>query len=306
MNPIRLEFSSGAFRDLEHRERILNVSRELCAKCGVEFGIQLHNTCTFNEIQFFKKHSVPLSAHAPVEQPYNWNFTAADMTPIWKAVDENIAYLRGLGVDRMVFHGFFMTDVPVPAFGHGKSFWECMGKVLRPELMRWSGLMLNGDFTAQVEFLERRDRMKANLTILREKYPDLTICIENDFPAAGEGDMLPRDLVYYEHPLCLDTGHLWIAARLFGMDFVAAANEMIDSGRVQMMHLHASKYDDSYPDERWSDGHLTLAHPNAENMHLREIVRRAVDAGLRHIVLEIPAGTEADIRIALDYLGFSV
>ena len=72
-----------------------------------------------------------------------------------------------------------------------------------------------------------------------------------------------------------------------------------------MMHLHASKYDDSYPDERWSDGHQTLALPNAENMHLREIVRSAVAAGLRHIVLEIPNGTEADIRIALDYLGFS-
>ena len=73
-----------------------------------------------------------------------------------------------------------------------------------------------------------------------------------------------------------------------------------------MMHLHASKYDDSYPDERWSDGHQTLALPNAENMRLREIVRNAVDAGLRHIVLEIPNGTTEDVRIALDYLGFSV
>ena len=306
MTPFRLEFTSGVFRDLEHRERILNNSRELCARCGVEFGVQLHNTCTYDEIKFFIDNGVPLSAHAPVEQPYNWNFAVADMTSIWKAVDENIAYLRGLGVSRMVFHGFFMTDVPVPAFGHGKSFWECMKTVLRPELMRWEGIMLNGDFTALPEYKERQKRVKANLAVLREKYPDLTICLENDFPAVGEGDMLPRDMAGYGHPLCLDTGHLWIAARLFGVDFVEAANEMIASGNVRMMHLHASKYDDSYPDERWSDGHLPLSIPNAANMHLCEIVRNAVAAGLRHIVLEIASGTEEDIRIALRYLGHSV
>ena len=306
MTPFRLEFTSGVFRDLEHRERILNNSRELCAGCGVEFGVQLHNTCTYDEIKFFIDNGVPLSAHAPVEQPYNWNFAAADMTPIWKAVDENVAYLRGLGVSKMVFHGFFMTDVPVPAFGHGRSFWECMKTVLRPELMRWSEKMLNGDFTALPEYKERQKRVKANLAVLREKYPDLTICLENDFPAVGEGDMLPRDMTGYGHPLCLDTGHLWISARLFGVDFVKAANEMIASGNVRMMHLHASKYDDSYPDECWSDGHLPLSIPNAANMHLCEIVRNAVAAGLRHIVLEIASGTEEDIRIALRYLGHSV
>ena len=166
--------------------------------------------------------------------------------------------------------------------------------------------MLNGDFNALPEYRERQRRVKDNLAVLREKYPDLTICLENDFPAVGEGDMIPRDMTGYGHPLCLDTGHLWIAARLFKLDFYAAANEMIASGQVKMMHLHASKYDDSYPDERWSDGHLTLAHPNAENMRLGEIVRNAVGAGLRHVVLEIPSGTEEDVRIALQYLGYSV
>lgn len=306
MNDMRLELTSGAFRNAEDKEKLLRRSRELCEKCGVQFGIQLHNTCTFDEIKFFTAHGLPLSAHTPVEQPFNWNFAAADMTPIWRAVEENIGYLRGLGVRRMVFHGFFMTDIPVPAFGHGKSFWECMKTVLRPELMRWEDKMLNGDFTALPEYLERRDRVKANLAVLRDKYPDLTICVENDFPAVGEGDMMPRNLVYYGHPLCLDTGHLWISARLFGADFVAAANEMIASGQVKMMHLHASKYDDSYPDQLWSDGHLPLSIPNAENMHLREIVRNAAAAGLRHIVLEIPSATAEDVRIALNYLGCSV
>ena len=93
---------------------------------------------------------------------------------------------------------------------------------------------------------------------------------------------------------------------LYGQRVVAAANKMIASGQVKMMHLHASKYDDSYPDQLWSDGHLPLSIPNAENMHLREIVRNAAAAGLRHIVLEIPSATAEDVRIALNYLGCSV
>ena len=144
--------------------------------------------------------------------------------------------------------------------------------------------------------------MKSNLKILRERYRDLTICIENDYPAFGEGSMLPKDVSFYEHPLCLDTGHLWITSHLFGLDFFEAAAEIIASGNVKMMHLHASKYDDSYDDRAWGDGHLPLSIPNAENMRLRELVKLAVSSGLRHIVLEITSGTEDDVRILLGYL----
>ena len=303
MSDFRIDITSAAFRGRPEAERILLDSRALCEGCGVEFGVQLHNTCDFEQIRYFVDRHVPLSAHAPVEQMLNWNMAASDMSDIWKAVDENVDYLRSLNVKAAVFHGFFMTDLPVPAFGHGRSIFECMSEVFRPELARWPDMFTNRDFTGTPEYLERRERVRLRLRMLRERHPDLTICIENDYPGFGEGSMLPKDLVYYQHPLCLDTGHLWLTSHLFGLDFLEAAKEMIASGNVKMMHLHASKYDDSYPDREWSDGHLPLSIPNAKAMRLGELVTCAVAAGLRHIVLEIPAATENDVRILLGYLG---
>ena len=306
MNDLRIELSSVAFADRDAGERTLTECRELCRRCGVQFGVQLHNTCDFSMIRYFMDHGIPLSAHAPVEQPLQWNLAAADPAPTWREIVENIAYLQGLGISAMVFHGFFMTDQPAPAFGHGRSVTECMREFFRPELARWPGKMQNRDFTGDAEYLERRERVKKNLRLLRERYSDLTICIENDYPAYGEGSMLPRDLEYYEHPLCLDTGHLWITSRLFGLDFEAAARRIIDTGRVKMMHLHASKYDESYPDEQWGDGHQPLSIPNAKNMRLRELAKYAAATGMRHFVLEIPSGSGDDVRILLDYLGYRV
>jgi len=303
MSDLRIELSSIAFADPVAGERVLTECKKLCLRHGVQFGVQLHNTCDRSQIKYFMDHDVPLSAHAPVAQPCNWNFAAANMGPIWRAVDENLSCLRKMGIDRMVFHGFFMTDRSVPAFGHGRSFRECMQEIFRPELARWADCILNRDFTDSSEYAERRDRVKGNLRLLRDRYPDLTICIENDYPAYGEGSMLPKDLAYYEHPICLDTGHLWITSHIFDLDFETAAKEIIDTGRVKMMHLHASKYDESYPDRQWGDGHQPLSIPNADKMHLREIVQYAFSAGLRHIVLEIPTGLVNDIRILLDYLG---
>ena len=110
-------------------------------------------------------------------------------------------------------------------------------------------------------------------------------------------------MAYYEHPLCLDTGHLWCTARLYKRDFYDSANAILATGRVEMLHLHSSKYDDSYPDDQWSDGHQPLSIPNTEAMRLKEIVRNAAVAGLRHYVLEITSGTERDVEILLDWLG---
>ena len=118
--------------------------------------------------------------------------------------------------------------------------------------------------------------------------------------------MLPEDLTYFGHPLCLDTGHLWVSARLFGMNFFAAASEIIASGNVKMVHFHASKYDDSYPDREWRDGHLPLSTPNAVGMRLPEIAAAAAAKGVNHFVLEVTRGNEEDVRLLLKYLGFNV
>lgn len=303
MSGFRIELSSKAFGNSDNAAALLDRCRAMCRERGVEFGVQLHNTTEHAEIEFFTARGVPLSVHSPLEQEYNWNFAARDLGDTWERIGENVRLFRELKVNMAVFHGFFMTDQPCPAFGHGKTFHQCLGPLFRPQLARWEGKLQNGEFLDTPEYLERRDRVRQNLKLLREKYPDITFCIENDYPYCGTGSLLPRDLAYYEHPLCLDTGHLWCTARLYKRDFYDAANAIIAGGRVEMMHLHSSKYDDSYPDDQWSDGHRPLSIPNTAAMRLKEIVRNAAQAGLRLYVLEIPVGTAEDVGILLDWLG---
>ena len=303
MSGFRIELSSKAFGNSDNAVALLDRCRAMCRERNVEFGVQLHNTTEHAEIEFFTARGVPLSVHSPLEQEYNWNFAARDLGDTWERIGENVRRFRELKVNMAVFHGFFMTDQPCPAFGHGKTFHQCLGPLFRPQLARWEGKLQNGEFLDTPEYLERRDRVRQNLKLLREKYPDITFCIENDYPYCGTGSLLPRDLAYYEHPLCLDTGHLWCTARLYKRDFYDSANAIIASGRVEMMHLHSSKYDDSYPDDQWSDGHRPLSIPNTAAMRLKEIVRNAAQAGLRLYVLEIPVGTAEDVGILLDWLG---
>ena len=303
MSDFRIELTSKAFGKSDDPKALLDRCRALCRERDVVFGVQLHNTTEHDEIKFFTDHEVPMSVHSPLEQPYNWNFAAKDQGDTWENIDENVRRFRKLNVTKAVFHGFFMTDQPCPAFGHGKTFHQCLGPLFKPELARWEGKLQNGEFLDTPEYLERRERVKDNLRMLREKYPDITFCIENDYPYCGTGSLLPRDMAYYEHPLCLDTGHLWCTARLYKRNFFDAANAILATGRVQMLHLHSSKYDDSYPDDQWSDGHQPLSIPNTEAMRLREIVRNAATAGMRHYVLEITSGTERDVEILLGWLG---
>lgn len=75
---------------------------------------------------------------------------------------------------------------------------------------------------------------------------------------------------------------------------------MLESGRVTMLHLHASIYDDSYPLEKWSDGHRPLATPNV--MDLPRLVNNAIRADMRYFVLEIPKGTAEDLRVLASWI----
>ncbi len=290
---LRVEITSSAFRGAGGLEN-LRRCHAFAADCGWEFGIQLHNSIASGEIERLVATGVPLSAHAPLNSLYNWNFAAADIEPVLHSVDENVRLFRRLGIRRTVFHGFFMTDLPVPAFGHGRSYDDCMREVCRPDLLRFPGFRLNADYTGTPEFRMRRDRVRDNLARLRTLHPELLFCIENDFPAYGASNMLAQDAIALESPLCLDTGHLWTTARLFELDFHREAEAFLASGQVEMIHLHASRYDDSIPLREWGDGHLPFATPN--RMELPRLVRTALKAGVTHFVLEIVDGTPDDLR----------
>ena len=289
---IRLDLTSSIFKKADASE-ILRESLAAAAGHMVEIGIQMHNTAAPEEVEHAARFGVPLSFHVPTGGAWLLNFAACDASLTFREIDRQAELMHRYGADRAVFHGFVMTDLPVPAFGHGKSYDECMKPVCRPELVRGPGSRFVRDFTGTAEFLERRDRVRDNLRKLRERHPDILWCVENDFPGYGSGDLRGQDLAFLGHPVCFDTGHMWATSKMLGLDFYHELAVAQASGNVRMVHFHVSRYTFDMDCEQWGDGHLPLDHPTA--MDLGRIVRACKKAAVPHFVLEIPAGTARDV-----------
>ena len=135
-----------------------------------------------------------------------------------------------------------------------------------------------------------------NMRRLNESYPDFLICLENDFPAYGAMNMYFRDMVRLDLPLCLDTGHLWIADHQAGLDFRTEIETAVRSGFVRMCHLHSSIYTSAVPADQWSDGHQRLTLENPE-MDLPRVVRTLYRGGVDFFVLEISGADVEEIEI---------
>ncbi|MDD5697297.1 MAG: hypothetical protein PHH77_01655 [Victivallaceae bacterium] len=267
--------------------------KETAEKCGFEFGVQLHNTASAREIARLIACGVKLSAHAPLLARHAINLGAAEFEPARRLIDDNCRRFREVGIARTVFHGFTMTDLPVPMFGAGRPYDECMQQIFRPELSLDGKSRICSDFTHTEEFKLRLERVRERLAYIRCRYPDILWCLENDFPAYGSANMFPEDALYLDHPICLDSSHLWTTAHIFDRDFHIEAKKYLDSGKVEMAHIHASVYTDSVPKAEWSDGHLPLHTPNS--MDLPRFIRACRTAGVRHYVLEIIRGNRSDI-----------
>ncbi len=295
--PLHLDISSTLFSNTDCPW--LEQAQELLAKHGAILGVQMHNTS--DEVMFEKciATGLPLSLHLPISGEYMFNFAASDASKTFQAIEKEYQLMQKYGVSQVVFHGFLMTDVNIYAFGHGKSYLECMNAARRPELLRSENSIFVRDFTGSVEYLMRRERVKNNLQILREKYPDCTWCIENDFPALNSGTLRSRDMVYLEHDLCFDTGHMWAASKMLDMDFYAELDAVLNSGWVKMVHLHGSSYTFDMPHDQWGDGHLPLREKSA--IDLKRVIKMCRNAHTKHIVLECGTTALEDIEIFLRY-----
>lgn len=289
---MRLDMTSSAFKGPGGKDNYL-ACLDTATRHGYDFGVQLHNTAGEDEIETLAGWGAKLSAHGPLGQAYNWNLAAEDFD--LAVIAQNAERFRKLGITACVFHGFFMSDKQVPAFGHGKSYHQCLMEIYRPELAMYTDHYFNNNFTRSGEFFERRERVKMRLAAIRAAHPDILWAIENDYPAYGSGNMFAADMLKLDSPLCFDTSHLWLTSKIFELDFQQQVDQFTSFGRIKMVHLHASKYDDSYPVKEWSDGHLPLS--TANRMDLPRVVRRCLADGCEHFVLEIVSGTAEDIEI---------
>ena len=140
---LRVEMTSTAFRGKTGLKN-LEKCREAAENYGWEFGVQLHNSSEPGEIETLAAADVPLSAHGPLNSPFNWNLAAESAEPTFEGIEANVKLFRKLKIKSCVFHGFYMTDRPVPALGGGRSYDECMKTVFRPELAMGPRERLNG------------------------------------------------------------------------------------------------------------------------------------------------------------------
>jgi len=297
---MKIHFTSGAFHEADWRNK-LHRCRDCAAKFGWDFGVQLHNTAPREVIRNLVGEKVPLSVHAPLNQDRIWNLARSHFQDTLEAMDRNFADFEQMDIREVVFHSGLMCDVSPEAFGHGKSYDECMKPIYRPELARYPGYPFNRDFTSEPEYLQRMETQKTNLKLVRDRYPGFLICVENDFPAYTSMNMFFRDMVRLGSPLCLDTGHLWITMHQAGMDFQQEIAFAAASGMLRMCHLHSSRYTSTIPAEQWSDGHRKLTLVNPE-MDLPRVFRTLAGSGLDFFVLEIPDADVDDLQLLKQWM----
>lgn len=272
----------------------------LLEKHDIVLGMQIHNSASVQELEQAKDLGLSLSFHSPVLGKYMLNFASENPEKSWRMIDEQYKLMWEYGVCRTVFHGFLMTDIDICAFGHGKSYYECMNVARRSELLRSPESNFVCDFTCSEEYLMRRERVKDNLQELRERYGEFHWCIENDFPAITSGLLRGKDMAFLNHELCFDTGHMWATCKMLDLDFYDELQTALESGKVEMIHLHASKYTFDMPHDEWGDGHLPLTYSQSA-IDLKRVVKMCKASGVGHFVLECGTTQLADIEKFLNY-----
>lgn len=293
-NKTRVEYTSVALTG-ENWRSLVDEGIVACERHGFEFGIQIHNTATEPQIDEIAAIGVNMSFHAPVLCECQINLASEDPEPSLSAFAKTAGLMRSLNVKQAVFHGFNMTDNPIPSFGRGRDYREAFISVYRKELSLPDSAICN-DFFRTEEYRVRSLRVFERLAVIRREYPDLTFLLENDFPAYGAGSIFAEQVVKMKNPICLDSSHLWASSFIFDRDFHEESEAFLKSGLVGMVHLHASPYTAATPKARWSDGHMPLSTKNC--MDLPRFIRLCDKYGVSTFILEINGVSRSDI----DYL----
>lgn len=270
-----------------------------CNEHGFEFGIQIHNTAEESQIEEITGLGVPMSFHAPILSDFQINLASEDPGPSMEAFAKTAELMRRHNVDKAVFHGFNMTDLPIPSFGRGRDYTVSFASSIRKELSLPDSAICR-DFFGTDEYRLRNARVNRRLAGIRQEYHDVSFLLENDFPAYGSGSIFAEHIAGMKNPICLDSSHLWASSHVFDRDFHMEAEAFLKSGLVEMVHLHASAYTSEIPKGRWSDGHLPLNTKNS--MDLPRFIRMCRNYSVLHFILEINGLSRADI----DYLAYAL
>ena len=293
MNNLTLEITS-AVAERDGGEKVLHEFAEACRMYGFLPSVQLHNTVSEGAIRKIAECALPMSAHAPVVGDLSLNLaTEKNLDIIWRAFDENAEFMRKHNINKSVFHGFSMCDELIPRMRSQEDYRVTLRRSCRDEFLL-EDTWLNVDYTYLDEYKIRRNILKNNLAELRKRYIDLTFCIENDMPIYGYSNMRLRDMAELEHPVCIDTGHLWAASLLLDFDFFEDLEYGMQNLDVQMVHLHNSLMSKDIPKTKITDGHQRLVTPSA--MNWQKALNLFLKYNVSNFILEIGSANADDVH----------
>jgi hypothetical protein len=294
-----IEYSSMCFGQNDV-DRKIDEAYDFLSREGLQFGIQLHNSIDktlFDKILSYKK-DIPLSVHSPVFSKYFLNLASDDTDLLFSLCDENIRYLDMAGTKIFFFHGFFLTKEPI--IHDMKNYRATMKNIFGNTYSLNNSFIMSPDIFSTGLFEEYRKSFIKNLALIKERYKDYTITLENDFAGIGSGLQRPEEILTLVDNVWFDIGHLWTSALLHEFDFYEAADRITDEKNIVGIHINHNhmKKTDRREDIKDSHDHIYIK----TEQHLKPLIQRLQKKGVTLFTLEILDGDIKDIETLLNWL----
>ncbi len=290
---LTLEITSSV-AEIDGGEKVLHDFADACRQYDFVPFVQLHNTVSEETVRKIIDCGLPMSAHAPVIGEYSLNLaTEKNLDIIFGAFEKNAVFMRKYGIEKSVFHGFSMCDELIPRMRNQEDYRVALRKSCPPEFLL-EDTWLNIDYTYLEEYEIRKNILKNNLAELRRRFPDLIFCIENDMPIYGYSNMRLSQMTDLEHPVCIDSGHLFAASLLFDFDFFEELECGLQNLEVKMVHLHNSLMTAKTPKTQIGDGHQRLVVPS--EMDWQRALKLFLKYNVDDFVLEIGSANAEDVH----------
>ena len=300
---MKLEYSSIALKGNDYKDKIKE-AKVFCEKNEVEFGIQMHNTASVEQVEILSRENVPLSFHAPIGGKHYINLATRNLEPSIKSLEDTLLLMEKYGVKLAVFHGFFLTDNTIPSFTELtiESFKNALQAAYREDLLYSKDYpkdpISNINFSGE-EYQERLSILKENLAYIDKKYEGFDLCIENDFPEYSFGSILADYISQFNHKICLDTGHLYGTSVLYNLDVVKEAEKILKTGNVKCTHFHNSFLKRNAPPLEVTDGHKNLYIES--ELPLKEILRLMLEYNVDDYIFEVRTGDLKDFETFINW-----
>jgi hypothetical protein len=281
-------------------DRKIDEAYNFLSREGLQFGIQLHNS--IDKLMFDKilsyKNDIPLSVHSPVFSKYFVNLASGDNDLLFSQCDENIRYLDMADTKIFFFHGFFLTKEPI--VHDMKNYRATMKKSFGETYSLNNSFIMNPDMYTTDLFEQYKESFIKNLALVKDRYKDYTITLENDFVGIGSALQRPYEILTLIDNLWFDLGHFWASSLLHGFNFYEASERIIDEKNIIGVHINHNHMKKTDKPEEIKDSHDHIYIKTEQN--LKPLIKRLQKKGVNLFTLEIIDGNVKDIETLLDWL----